>query len=142
MRKNISVVPESYTHLMGRGTSPQEVRSPQMRLTLSRKRTDLGADDYESGLGVGYLIIARRGDKQLGHITYSVREDHMRIIWVEVNNDARHQGVGSALITELLQQHPDLSLTTGGFTDDGHAFFDKLGIPIEEERDPLREDEE
>jgi len=127
---------------MGRGTGETQTPSAiQRRVALSCQPATLGADDYESGLGEGRKIIARRGGDELGRLEYSIRADHLRIIHIEVDEDERRRGIGTSLVEELLKQHPALNLTTGGFTDDGEVFFEKLGTPIEEERDPLLDDE-
>ena len=142
MSKSHAATPVSYAQPMGRGTGRTRAAGGiQKRITLSCQPAAPSADDYESGLGDYRQIRAQRGGQDLGCVTYSVREDHLRILYIEVNEDQRHHGIGTALITKMTKQHPGLALTTGGFTDDGHAFFESLGNPIEEERDPLLDNE-
>ena len=117
--------PMSYAQLMGRGAgtaSPQEAGTLQRRITLSCRPATPSADDYESGLGAYRQIVAQRGEQELGKVTYSVPEDHLRILYIEVDDNERRQGIGTELISEMTRQHPDLALTTGGFTDDGEVF--------------------
>lgn len=112
--------------------------------TITTQNRDMPADDYECG-GPGIELHAVLSGSVAGSLSAAVRNDHLRILGVDVDADARRQGVGSRLVRELVRRYPKRYLSTGSLTADGHELFASLAgeqIVVIEEPDPAFEDDE
>lgn len=67
-------------------------------------------------------IKALKDDRMLGRAQINLSEAETHLRWLEVADDARRQGVGSALLDEVEAQHG--AWTGHGFTDDGASLME------------------
>jgi hypothetical protein len=102
------------------------------------------ADDYECG-GPGVHLQALRPGAVVGELEACVRDDHLRLMGVDVEPEFRpardRHRAGAGADQPLL----GLRLSTASFTFEGGALFDALAdqqIEILEETDPAFEDDE
>ena len=108
---------------------------PDGREWLIREQgCSLPADDYESGLGEGVLLslfAQTAPERRLAWLQAGVREDEIRLAWIETEETRRGEGLASALLAELQTRYPGLPLNTGGAASpEGEAFSARHGIEI------------
>jgi len=78
-------------------------------------------------------IQAFSGKNIVGTLYYSVFEDTPRIENIEVFEDYRRQGIGTAMVRYLANEYPGTEIEWSLLTDDGRAFHDAITYEVENE---------
>jgi GNAT superfamily N-acetyltransferase len=73
------------------------------------------------------------GDNRVGVLYYSVFENVPLISFIEVEEDYRRQGIGTAMVQYLAGQYPGIEIEWGMLTDDGAAFKEAITYEVENE---------
>ena len=77
-------------------------------------------------------LIARDADTEnkieLGYIDYSLYEEIVKVEYIKTHARFRGQGVGRALVNELIRLYGKDKINWGYRTGDGEEFFNALGI--------------
>jgi GNAT superfamily N-acetyltransferase len=96
-----------------------------------------GADDYEDDEGEAMTLSAFARDERgrenvVGSVDYNlIREEQVvHVRWVEIESAWRGRGFATALMRHLQQLYSEFAFTTGGYTDNGCAFAQTLGLEI------------
>lgn len=86
-----------------------------------------GADDYEDDEGDAYTLRASGGIAAAGSLDFNLKAGPtIWIRWIEVPPELRRQGIARALLAEARRRFPGAEVDTGGFTDEGEAWW--LGL--------------
>ena len=78
-------------------------------------------------------IQAFMGDNRVGILNHSVYEGIPRIENIEVAENFRRQGIGTAMVQHLANEYPGVEIEWGLRTDDGVAFHDAVTYTVENE---------
>jgi ribosomal protein S18 acetylase RimI-like enzyme len=96
-----------------------------LTFTLIRVPEGHGADDYEDDEGPAYTLEARQNGARVGALDFNLQDRRRRcwIRWIAVEPAQQRRGIARALIADLERRYPAASLDTGGFTEEGEAFW-------------------
>lgn len=100
-------------------------------------REDLSFRTESRGAGHGQVdltLFAQRGDVVVGRVDYSVYNRTPAIQIVEVEEDHRRKGYGTALIKQLQREFAGVEIGLGVATEDGREFVSslkKISVPSE-----------
>jgi len=71
-------------------------------------------------------LLAERDGKVCGGIDYVIFGDEVSVSMIEVDENERRKGVGTALLKELQRLYPDKDLNMGWFTEDGAKLWNSI----------------
>jgi GNAT superfamily N-acetyltransferase len=102
--------------------SIQAVQQPPEGLTFQHEERQSGGSKWPTE---HFLHAIHPGGEHMGQLRYltSPRSKSILIHSLDVHPGSRRQGVGSALMDEMQNRHPDASIDHGDRTDDGKSWW-------------------
>jgi len=80
-------------------------------------------DDYEDGAGVAFKITALENGQEVGYAELYDAPDHVRLRYLEVEEDHRRRGVASAILDAMVSEHGP-NWIDNGLSSDGAALME------------------
>lgn len=71
-------------------------------------------------------LIASTGGRHAGTLRYAVFDGEPSVTMIEVAEDMRRQGIGTALVIALQDEYPDIPINFGTLTEDGSALLKSI----------------
>src|ERR1041385_6071438 len=91
------------------------MRFHQLTETLTFRTDARGTSKGQTDL----TLYAFDDGEYVGHFDYSIWRDEVSVQMIEVPDDKRRRGYGTAMVHELQAKYPDTEINMGGLTDDG-----------------------
>lgn len=98
------------------------MRFHQLTETLTFRTDTRGASKGQTDL----TLYAFDDDEYVGRIDYSVWRDEVAVQMIDVPDDKRRRGYGTAMVHELQAKYPDTEIKMGGLTDDGSKLLGSI----------------
>lgn len=71
-------------------------------------------------------LVASSAGRHAGTLRYAVFEGEPSVTMIEVEEDMRRQGIGTALVIALQDEYPDMPIKFGSLTEDGSELLKSI----------------